>query len=95
MDAVQQHTADEIEKTLRVLMVEDSPEDAELVERELAKTGYQLSVLRVVTAAAMQQVLAARDWDVIIADYNVPGFGALPALKELKHSGLDIPFIVL
>ena len=95
MDAFQPPAADEIEKTLRVLMVEDYPEDAELVERELTRTGYQLSVLRVVTAAAMQQALAAHAWDVIISDYNVPSFGALPALRELKHSGRDIPFIVL
>jgi two-component system sensor histidine kinase/response regulator len=95
MDSVKPHATNKVEKMLRLLMIEDSSNDALLVEFELAKAGYQLSVLRVVTAAAMQQGLAARDWDTIIADYHVPGFGALPALQELKHSGLDIPFIVL
>jgi len=95
MDAFQPPAPDEIQKMLRVLMVEDSPEDEELVDRELTKTGYRLTISRVVTAAGMRRQLAASDWDVIISDYNVPGFGALPALEVLRQSGLDIPFIVL
>jgi PAS domain S-box-containing protein len=95
MDALQSIAGDEIKRMLRVLLVEDSAEDAELIERELAKAGRQLTVVRVVTASAMQQELAAREWDVIITDFNVPGFGALPALKQLQQSGLDIPFIIL
>ncbi len=80
---------------LRVLIVEDSPDDAELVEIQLAKAGYQVAAMRVSSAPAMQQALASGEWDIIIADYAVPGFGALPALELLKHDGRDIPFIIV
>jgi PAS domain S-box-containing protein len=76
-------------------MVEDSPDDAELVEIQLAKAGCEVTTTRVTSAQEMQAALAASEWDVVIADYNVPGFGALPALEVLTRSGLDIPFIVL
>ena len=39
--------------------------------------------------------LAERNWDVILADYMVPGFGALTALEQLKQTGHDIPFIIV
>jgi PAS domain S-box-containing protein len=80
---------------LRVLIVEDSADDAELVEIQLAKAGYQVEAVRVTSEAAMREALASAEWDVIIADYAVPGFGALPALKVLKHHERDIPFIVM
>jgi two-component system, cell cycle sensor histidine kinase and response regulator CckA len=81
--------------TLRVLHVEDSAQDAELVERQLRKAGYDVAALRVDSAAAFAEALAGGDWDVIIADYSVPRFGAVPALKLLKQSERDIPFIIL
>lgn len=80
---------------LHVLIIEDSADDAELVELQLVKAGYQLSSLRIDTEAAMLEALADAKWDVIIADYSVPGFGALPALKVLQHHGSDIPFIIV
>jgi PAS domain S-box-containing protein len=80
---------------LRILIVEDSPEDAELVELQLAKAGYQIAPVCVTNETAMQQALASGEWDLIIADYAIPGFGALPALKLLKHDGRDIPFIIV
>lgn len=82
-------------KQLRVLMIEDSPEDAELLERHLTISGSQVSVHRVANSGDMRDALTNSDYDVVIADYNVPGFGAMPALKVLKQSGRDIPFIIL
>jgi two-component system cell cycle sensor histidine kinase/response regulator CckA len=81
-------------KELRLLVVEDSAKDAELVQRQLTKAGYQVSMRRVAQAPEMREALG-NDWDLIIADYQVPGFGALPALRLLKQSGRDIPFIIL
>jgi PAS domain S-box-containing protein len=82
-------------KVLRILMVEDSPEDAELIELQLSKAGYQIAAVRVASESAMLKALANSEWDVIVSDYSVPGFGALPALKVLKRTGRDIPFIIV
>jgi PAS domain S-box-containing protein len=78
-----------------VLLVEDSLEDAELLERHFTISGFQVSIDRVANSSDMRDALANRDYDVVIADYTVPGFGAIPALRLLKQSGRDIPFIIL
>lgn len=82
-------------KPLRLLVVEDSPDDAELVELEVAKHGYEPTVLRVENEGSMREALESREWDAIIADYSVPGFGSVPALRLLKETGRDIPFIIV
>ena len=81
--------------TLRILMIEDSAEDAELERRHLTKAGYEVFLRRITRAEEMQEALADHDWDLIIADYAVPGFGAVPALTVLKQSGRDIPFLIV
>jgi PAS domain S-box-containing protein len=80
---------------LRVLMVEDSAEDAELERRHLTKAGHEVFLRRITRAEEMQEALTHHDWDLIIADYAVPGFGAVPALTLLKQSGRDIPFLIV
>ena len=79
---------------LRLLLVEDSPDDAELLLRELRRAGYEPSCERVQTAAAMQLALG-RGWDVVISDHALPHFSAPAALALLKESGLDLPFIIV
>jgi PAS domain S-box-containing protein len=76
-------------------MVEDIPEEAELIELYLRRHDYAVEVRRVDCPDAMQDALAAQPWDVILADYRVPGFGALAALAMLKVSRRDIPFIIV
>jgi len=80
--------------SLQVLFLEDRPADADLVLYELKRAGYQISHQRVDTRvdylAAIQE-----SPDLILADYNLPQFTALQALRLLQESGLDIPFIVL
>lgn len=80
---------------LRVLIVEDSEDDAFLMLRELRKGGYEPLAERVETAAAMEKALAAGQWDMIISDYVLPRFSGLAALHILKQSGQDLPFIVI
>jgi two-component system, cell cycle sensor histidine kinase and response regulator CckA len=80
---------------LRVLSVEDSERDAALLRRHLERAGYELTFARVETPAAMRAALETREWDIILADYTMPQFGALAALALLKETGLDIPFIVI
>jgi PAS domain S-box-containing protein len=81
--------------SLRVLVVEDSEDDALLVIRELERGGYDTEFERVETAEAMTTALAKQAWDVILADYNMPHFSALEALTLLQNSGLDLPFIIV
>jgi len=80
---------------LRLLFVEDSDDDRELLVRELARNGYRLDWEQVQTAAEMHRALAAREWDVVIADYSLPEFNAPAALRLLQGAGVDIPFIIV
>ncbi len=82
-------------KSLRVLLIEDSSMDAELLELDLRRGGYQVYLHRCDTAKGMREGLARGGWDLIISDYMLPGFGGLEALEIYKESGLDIPFILL
>ena len=79
---------------LRVLLVEDSEDDAALTVRELRRGGYSPVVQRVETAVAMRGALA-EPWDVVLADYSLPHFDAPSALRVLKESGRDLPFIIV
>jgi PAS domain S-box-containing protein len=81
-------------KPLRVLLIEDSDFDATLLMRILGKGGYQLAYERVETASQLQEALA-REWDLVIADYNLPQFSAPAALEMVKAAGRDIPFIIV
>ena len=80
-------------KHLRVLIVEDSEDDAFLVIRELGRGGYETTFERVETAEAMTAALEKQAWDAIIADYRLPHFSAPAALELFKETGLDLPFI--
>jgi len=83
-------------KSLRILNVEDSRNDAELLQLHLVTAGYENLVFeRVDTARAMRSALEKQTWDVILADFALPDFSALDALGLLRDSGLDIPFIII
>jgi PAS domain S-box-containing protein len=80
---------------LRLLVVEDSEDDAELIVREVRRGGYKIEFERVETKSAMQQALGSGRWDIILSDYSMPKFSAMGALQVLNDSGLDIPFLVI
>ncbi len=80
---------------LRVLVVEDSEDDAALLVRELQRGGHEATVRRVETPEAMNAALDAEQWDVVIADYVLPRFSALAALVILRKRGMDLPFIIV
>ncbi len=82
-------------RPLRLLLVEDSDDDAALISRELQRGGYQPACLRVETRDAFRNALSGRDWDVIISDYALPTYSGLRALADLHSSGKDIPFILV
>ncbi len=79
---------------LRVLIVEDSEDDAMLLRRELSKAGFKLECEQVASAKALREALK-KTWDVIVCDYSMPSFKAPDALKILEETGMDIPFIVV
>jgi protein-histidine pros-kinase len=80
---------------LRLLVIEDSEDDALLVVRELRRAGYNVMFDRVETAAGMAAALKQQTWDLVIADYSLPHFSGSAALELLKSTGLDIPFIII
>ncbi|MGD0153502.1 MAG: diguanylate cyclase [Thermacetogeniaceae bacterium] len=82
-------------KSLRVLLVEDSEYDAKLLIHELEQGGYDPFHELVETYEAMASALEKQEWDLIIADYVMPHFGGLEALKLMKDRGLDLPFIIV
>jgi PAS domain S-box-containing protein len=82
-------------RTWRVLMVEDSADDELLIIRRLKQDGHGVSHVRVSRAEDFRRLLKDGPWDVVLADYNVPGFGAMPALEILGASGQDLPLIVV
>ncbi len=81
--------------SLRILLVEDNPDDAELVLRTLRKGGYSLDSLRVDNEPDLKHALDNSTWDVVLSDYSMPGFSGLAALNILKEQNLDIPFIII
>lgn len=82
-------------KRLRVLIVDGSDDDTQLLLRELAHGGYELEFERVDDAETMASSLSRRTWDIVLSEYAMPEFSGLAALSILKHSGLDLPFILL
>ncbi|SPE39246.1 Transcriptional regulator, NifA subfamily, Fis Family [Candidatus Sulfopaludibacter sp. SbA3] len=80
---------------LRVLIVEDSRRDFELILRELRLAGYDPLVERVQTESEMADCLKQQTWEVIFSDHSLPEFDAAHALQLLQASGLDIPFIII
>jgi len=79
---------------LRVLLVEDSEPDAALLERALREQSFDPRIHRIETEDELQEALDGA-WEVVIADYSVPGCGALRALALVKERAPDLPVIVV
>jgi signal transduction histidine kinase len=81
-------------RVLRVLHVEDSELDHQLILVELTRAGLRVEIERL---DSLPQVLAALDrpWDVILSDYNLPGFSGLQVLEALKERQSPVPFILI
>ena len=78
---------------LRILLLEDTPADAELNERMLRKAGMVFDALRVDTLNTFVEALDTFRPDLILADYHLPGFGGKEALSIVRKKKLDIPFV--
>ena len=82
-------------RPLRVLLVEDNREDAELWLRELRCGGFEPAYQRVETAEAFRDALSAGGWDIVLSDYTMPRFRAMEALQILRTQTDTVPFIVV
>lgn len=80
---------------LKVLIIEDSENDALLIENELREGGYEPTLLRVETQEALEAGLANDNWDLIISDYRLPRFTGIDALKLIRNRDDDTPVIVV
>ena len=86
---------EDVKRPLRVLVVEDSEFDARMLVGLLKAGGFNPTFKRVETASQMDEALSREEWEVILADYNLPEFSAPEAIKVLRDSKLDIPFIIV
>ncbi|HUX91900.1 MAG TPA: GGDEF domain-containing response regulator [Gallionellaceae bacterium] len=82
-------------KLLRVLFVEDSEDDMELLLDTLHREYGEIQHQRVDTAIALRAVLQQEKWDVILCDHNMPGLDSSAALRIVRNENMDIPFIIV
>lgn len=80
---------------IKVLVVEDHNDDAEIMMLELEASGLEVSWRRVQTADAMREALMVEDWDIVLSDYSMPQFSGSDALRLVQETGLDLPFIIV
>ncbi|HKD92275.1 MAG TPA: histidine kinase dimerization/phospho-acceptor domain-containing protein, partial [Terriglobales bacterium] len=80
---------------MRILMVEDSEDDALLVARELRRAGYEPAITRIDNASALQHELHTGQWDVLLSDYFVPGLPIETALRIAREYAPELPFIIV
>lgn len=80
---------------LRVLLVEDNEDDAILLVRELRRAGWRPDWARVETEEELRRALVGPPWDIIIADHSLPRYSGLSALRLVRESGSDVPFLVV
>jgi diguanylate cyclase (GGDEF)-like protein len=81
--------------SLRVLIIEDSTDDAELLIRELRTGGYDPAYERVETSAALVTALNKQTWDIVLSDYSLPHLTGADALARVRERELDVPFIFI
>jgi PAS domain S-box-containing protein len=82
-----------MKRKLRLLLVEDSEEDAFLLLRELKRT-YDIEHRQICTRDSMEAALDEQ-WDVVISDWSMPEFSGLEAFSTVRERGLDLPFVIV
>jgi PAS domain S-box-containing protein len=85
----------DVPKEAFILLLEDSPTDAELIERELRRGGIGFVSTRLETEAGFAQAIKESAPDLILADYQLTGFNGLEALAMVRQQCPDVPFILI
>ncbi|QQS37463.1 MAG: PAS domain S-box protein [Ignavibacteriales bacterium] len=80
---------------IKLLLVEDSEDDALLLMRTLKKSGLNFEHTQVQTEDDFRRELNRVEWDIIISDYAMPHFSGSEALKITRNAGIDTPFIIV
>jgi signal transduction histidine kinase len=82
-------------RPLSVLLVEDSPADAELVLLELDRCGFDTTSERVDSEVGLRDALAAGSWQLVLCDHGLPGFSSIEALRVVRHGSVEVPFVIM
>lgn len=82
-------------RQLRVLMIEDSPDDAELILLELKRGGFVITSRRVEDGASLDAALCEQTWDIVLADYALPTLTGMEALEIARRRDPDVPVIIV
>src|SRR5258705_12135376 len=84
-----------MKQPLRVLLIEDSEDDALLLLRQLKRAGYDIVHQCVESAEDVKAALDRELWDIVISDFAMPAFSGLDALRIVQERGVDIPFLLV
>ena len=86
---------DNATKELRALIVEDEPADVELALRALQQAGLDTTMDVAQTAEEFTDLVRKNSYDVILADYKLPGWNGMESVDILRREGLDVPVILV
>lgn len=92
---LRQEKRDRFHKKIHVLIVEDDPNDKELILLELRRGGFDPEYKQVQTADEFKKEILNQKWDLILCDYSLPNFDGLTALKILREIDTEIPFFLI
>jgi CheY-like chemotaxis protein len=80
---------------LRILMIEDSDDDCDLICYQLKKCGFTIFVERAFCEETMRAALDRDRWDIVFTDHGLPGFSAFAGMSLLHKMGMQIPVICI
>lgn len=92
-ESIKQYGLGLMKTNLRILLLEDSHLDAELIERELTRDGFSFSLTRIETEAELRRELDTTPPDLILSDHGLPTFDGFKALEIVRKLRPQLPFI--
>jgi PAS domain S-box-containing protein len=84
-----------VKRTLSLLLVEDSEADGDLLLAELRRADFEVAAKRVDDETGLRAALAAGSWEIVLCDHGLPGFSSTDALRVVRDTGVDVPFVIL
>ena len=79
--------------SVRLLLVEDNEDDAELILNELRRRGHHPEAVRVESLGAVRQAFEAGRWDCVLSDFSLPTCNGLDVLRTVRERDPDVPFL--